>query len=110
MVAIAPETQEHVRRLAQSRALPFAVLTDLDLGYALSLGLVFWVGEEVKRIYQQLGFNLDSFQRNDGRFLPIPATFVLGRDGRIAARYIDPEFPNRMPIEDILRALKDGRS
>jgi peroxiredoxin len=38
--------------------------------------------------------------------VPIPATFVVGKDGRILARYVDPDFRNRMDIEDIIAALK----
>jgi peroxiredoxin len=38
--------------------------------------------------------------------VPIPATFVVGRDGVIVARHVDPDFRNRMDIEDIIAALK----
>jgi len=41
--------------------------------------------------------------------LPIPATFVVGRDGMIKARFVDPDFRRRMAIEDLLIALKDAR-
>jgi hypothetical protein len=37
--------------------------------------------------------------------LPIPATLVIGRDGRVKARFIDPDFRHRMGIETILRPL-----
>ena len=38
MVSIVPETAKYARVLQQTRGLPFRVLTDLDLAYALSLG------------------------------------------------------------------------
>jgi hypothetical protein len=37
--------------------------------------------------------------------LPIPATVVLGTDGKIKARFVDPDFRRRMNIADILDAL-----
>ena len=37
--------------------------------------------------------------------LSIPATVVIGTDGRVKARFVDPDFRHRMAIEDILRAL-----
>jgi len=37
--------------------------------------------------------------------LPIPATLVVGKDGRVKARFVDPDFRHRMGIEDILSAL-----
>ena len=109
VVSIVPETEEHARELVKSHGLPFKVLVDIDLGYALLLGLVFWIGDELMDIYLKLGIDLARFQRNDGWFLPIPATFVVGRDGRVLARFLDPDFRNRMPIEDIMRALGDAQ-
>jgi len=37
--------------------------------------------------------------------LPIPATLVVGKDGRVKARFVDPDFRHRMGIEEIRRAL-----
>ena len=105
VVAIVPETGQYARSLKETHELPFDVLIDLDLGYAMSLGLAFWIGDELKSMYLKLGIDLGRFQRNEGWFLPIPATFVVGRDGRILARFLDPEFRRRMPIEEITAAL-----
>jgi peroxiredoxin len=41
--------------------------------------------------------------------LPIPATFVVGRDGRVAARFVDPDYRKRMAVEDMLDAIKAAR-
>lgn len=109
VVAIVPETAQYARSLKETRELPFNILVDLDLGYALSLGLVFWIGDELQSMYLKLGIDLGRFQSNAGWFLPIPATFVVGRDGCIIARFLDPEFRRRMPIEEITDALKATR-
>jgi peroxiredoxin len=55
------------------------------------------------------GRDLERYQGVASWFLPIPATFVVGRDGRVLARFLDPDFRNRMPIEDIMRALGDAQ-
>jgi peroxiredoxin len=38
--------------------------------------------------------------------LPIPATLVVGKDGRVVARFVDPDFRHRMRMEDILAAVR----
>ena len=106
VVSIVPETGKYAKTLQTVRDLPFRVLTDLDLAYALSLGLVFWVGDKIKETYRGFGIDLQRFQGNGGWFLPIPATVVVGRDGRVKARFIDPDFRHRMPTEEIMRAVK----
>jgi peroxiredoxin len=108
-IAIVPESEEYARALKQTCGLPFAVLVDRKLGYALSLGLVFWLGDELKKTYLKQGVDLARFQGNDGWFLPIPATFVVAQDGAILARFVDPNFRRRMPIDDVIRALQKPR-
>lgn len=103
IVAITPETQEYTRRLKTECGAPFPILTDLDNGYALSLNLAIWLGTEIQRLisYQDMA----KFHGNDGWILPIPAVFVVGRDGLVKARFVDPDFRKRMEIDDLLAAL-----
>jgi peroxiredoxin len=85
------------------------VLTDIDNGYALSLNLAIWVGDELRHLMGASGRDLPRYQGNDTWFLPIPATFVIARNGRIVARFIGPDYRKRMAVEDLLAALKNAR-
>jgi peroxiredoxin len=104
IVAIMPEIQEFAEKFKSDSHAPFPVLTDLDNGYALSLNLAIWLGTEIQQLlsYQ----DLSDFHGNDGWVLPIPATFVVGRDGLVKARFVDPDFRKRMEIDDLIAALK----
>jgi peroxiredoxin len=107
IAAILPERQRFAADLKSAADVEFPILIDMDNGYATSLGLAFWVGEELKQLMiQNDAYNIAAFQGNDAWLLPIPATFVVGRDGRIVARYIDPDFRRRMAVEDLLSALR----
>ena len=105
-IAIMPETQEFTGKFKTDSGAPFPVLTDLDNGYALSLNLAIWLGGEIQQLlsYQDLA----NFHGNDGWVLPIPATFVVGQDGVVKARFVDPDFRRRMEIEDLLAALQSA--
>lgn len=106
IVAIMPETQEYAGQLKAEAGAPFPILTDLDNGYALSLNLAIWLGDEIQSLlsYQEMA----KFHGNDGWVLPIPAVFVVGRDGIIKARFVDPDFRKRMEIDDLLAALESA--
>jgi peroxiredoxin len=106
VASIIPETQAYSNRLAAEHGLPFKILTDLDLGYTLSLGLMIWVGEKIRALYAKAGIDLALFQSNEGWFLPIPATFVIGSDGNVIAKMVNPDFRKRMEPEDILTVLR----
>jgi peroxiredoxin len=107
VVAVMPETQEYAAKFKTEADAPFPVLSDLDNGYALSLNLAIGLGVEIERLLSYL--DMAGFHGNDGWLLPIPATFVIRRDGTVQARFVDPDFRHRMAIEDLLAALKDAR-
>jgi len=105
IVAIMPDRQKFVAELKLQSNVPFPILTDMDNGYALSLNLTIWVGAEIRKMMEGRR-DLPTFQGNSSWMLPIPATFVVGRDGLIRARFIDPDYRNRMMISDMLAAMR----
>jgi len=110
MVAIMPERQQFAASFKSDAGLHYPVLTDIDNGYALSLNLAIWVGDELQDLMGASGRDLPRYQGNDAWFLPIPATFVLAGDGTIEARFLDPDYRKRMAVEDLLAALKNARN
>ena len=107
VVAIMPETQAFAGKFSSDSNAPFPVLTDLDNGYALSLNLAIWLGAEIEKLLSPMQ-DMPSFHGNQGWVLPIPATFVVGRDGLVKARFVDPDFRKRMAIDDLIAALKSA--
>ena len=106
VVAIMPEVQQFAEKFRSEADAPFPALTDLDNGYALSLNLAIWLGDEIQRLLSNQ--DMRNFHGNDGWVLPIPATFVVGRDGLVKARFVDPDFRKRMEIDDLIAALKSA--
>ncbi len=109
IVAIVPEKRKFTNAFKQDAAASFPVLTDMDNGYALSLNLAIWVGEEMAKMIAGAGWDLPRYQGNDAWMLPIPATFVVGADGVIVARHLDPDYRKRMEIDQLLGALRAAR-
>jgi peroxiredoxin len=106
IVAISPETSAWAAQLKAYANAPFHTLSDLDGGYALELNLLFWVGDEAQRALAGAGVDLVRFQASDTWMLRIPATFVVGADGVVLARFVDPDYRRRMEVEDLLGALR----
>jgi peroxiredoxin len=102
---VMPERQEFAGKFQSEANAPFPVLTDLDNGYAMSLNLAIWLGPDFIQLISTSGRDLTKFQGNDAWMVPIPATFVVRRDGKVAARFIDPDFRKRMELDDLLAAF-----
>ena len=110
IVAIIPERQQYATEFKINGHIPFPVLIDMDNGYAMSLNLAFWMGEEMKEFMRQRrDRDIAKFQGNESWMLPIPATFVVGRSGRISARFVDPDYRKRMAIDDLMMALRSAK-
>src|SRR6187399_3155231 len=82
IVAITPDKQHYARRLKARCNLTFPVLSDMDNAFAMSLGLVVWCGTEIRALYERAQLDLAESQGNAGWMIPIPATYVVGPDGR----------------------------
>jgi peroxiredoxin len=105
IVAIMPDRQKFVADLERQSRVPFPILIDADNGYAMSLNLTIWVGAEIQKMIEGRRLDPPTLQGNSSWILPIPATFVVGQDGLIRARFIDPDYRNRMTISDMLAAM-----
>ena len=105
LVVISPEKARFTRELKQHTGARFPVLSDMDNGYALSLGLAISVGEEMREFMGGRGRDLATYHGNDAWMLPIPATFVVEPSGRIVMRHVDPDYRRRATIEDIMAAV-----
>jgi peroxiredoxin len=60
----------------------------------------------MREFMSDAGLDLAEYQGNESWMVPVPATFVVGRDGRLKARFVDPDYRKRMTIENMLAALR----
>lgn len=105
LVVITPDLPRFNRLLKEEARARFPVLTDLDCGYALQLQLAVRYPAELIEDMKQTGRDFASFQNNENWIFPIPATFVIGQDGIVKARHVDPDYRKRMELDDLLAAL-----
>jgi peroxiredoxin len=108
VVIVMPERQAYAEKLQADSGAAFPILTDMDNGYALSLNLAIWLGPDIARLLTGYGNDLPRYHGNDAWMVPIPATFVVARDGRVVARFIDPDFRKRMELDDLLTAFRNA--
>jgi peroxiredoxin len=109
-IAIMPDSAEFTEGYATRNSLPFPVLSDIDLGYSLSLDLIFWVGDQIRKLYGQAAVELEKYHGNDAYFLPMASKFIVGRDGLVKARQVNIEFRERMEPEAIIAQLQKLQS
>ncbi|WP_395373242.1 peroxiredoxin-like family protein [Marinicella sp. W31] len=106
LVAISPERPDHALSTAEKNDLKFEVLSDLNAAYARSLGLVFTLPEVLRPIYESFGIHVEK-HNGSGQFdLPLPATYVIDKTGRVISAFVDADYTKRQNPQEVLKALE----
>jgi peroxiredoxin len=109
LVAVTPELPDHSLSTAEKNDLSFTVLSDLGGALASALGIRFTLSDKVRPFYEKAGHALPD-RNGDGTWaLPMPATFVVAKGGRIAAAFVEPDYRKRLDPKDALAALRSLR-
>jgi peroxiredoxin len=105
LVSIVPDRAAYAGGLSRRTDPALTILTDAGCGYALTVGLVLYLGPALLRLMTEDGIDLADVQGTDSGLTPLPATFVLARGGRVVARHVDPDFRTRMDPQAIVSAV-----
>ena len=105
LVAISPQSVKQSFFMADQHKLGFPLLSDSGNKIATGFGLTYSVPEEQRAIYKRAFVNLPFVNEDASWTLPIPATFVLDRQGIITHLSANEDYTQRPEPADILRAL-----
>lgn len=106
LIAVTPETPDNALSTAQKNDLAFTVLSDRAGRLADMLGIRFELSDAVKAYFQKAGHDLPARNGNDRWTLPMPATYVIEKGGRIALAFVDPDYRRRLEPSAALNALR----
>ncbi|TJZ50350.1 AhpC/TSA family protein [Streptomyces piniterrae] len=106
LIAVSPQIPDESLSLAEKHALAFDVLSDLGSDTAKQYGLAFDLPDDLATVYDSFGFDLQRVNGGHSRTLPVPATYVIDRDGTIRWAFVDTDYTARAEPTDILTALE----
>lgn len=106
VVAISPEKSEFLKRTAEKTHASFSLLYDEGYKIANLFDVTFKPDLLTTVMYNTvLKANLKEANTDDSQRLPIPATFILNTDSKIAWRHFDPDYKKRSTVQDIVDNL-----
>ena len=107
MIAITPELPYNSLGTSEKHKLEFEVLSDVGNKTAKEFGLVFNLAEEIRPIYKQFNFDITKYNGDETWSLPIPATYIVNKEGVITESFVSADYTKRMEPSDICEALKN---
>jgi peroxiredoxin len=103
---ISPQTQEHSKAFVEEKGLSMELLSDPENKLASKFGLVFQFPEDLKKVYLQLGIDLEKYNNDDSWTLPMPARYIIDRDGEIQYAQVSPDYTVRPDPSHTIEALR----
>lgn len=110
LIAISPQTPDDTLTLTERDGLAFDVLSDPACAVAEAYGIAFALPEALRDIYAAMGNALPERNAADDWRLPIPATFVIAPDGKVAFADVDADYRKRAEPADVVAIAESLRS
>jgi peroxiredoxin len=106
IIVISPELERYTRALHKKLNLNFDILTDLHLKIAEQFRLVFTLPDYLRELYKSFGSTLDRFHDEAEYRLPMPARYVVDKQGIICAADVNADYTIRPEPAETLRQLR----
>lgn len=86
--------------------LSFPILSDEDNALAVQFGLVFTLPQELREVYLSFGIDLERHNGNNSWTLPMPARYLIDRDGLIVDAAVNVDYTTRPEPQETLDKLR----
>jgi len=107
-VAISPQTVKQSFFMRDQHKLRFPLLSDAGNNVARQFGLTYRIPDEQRAIYQRAFVNLPFVNGDESWELPIPATYIIDRDGTVIYASANEDYTERPEPRDIVGVLRSS--
>jgi len=105
VLAVTPETEENVKKTVEKTRSSFSILEDEGMVIMKMYKVNFSVDENTITKYKGYGIDFDKANGSNGASLPVPATYIIGKDGIIKYVFFNTDYRQRASVHDILNNL-----
>jgi peroxiredoxin len=106
LVAISPQTVKQAFLMHDQHKLRFPLLSDAGNRVARQFGLAYRVPPTQQVVYRRVFVNLPFSNGDESWELPIPATYIIDRDGTVLYASANEDYTERPESEEIVRVLR----
>jgi peroxiredoxin len=107
VVAITPEAAEGIGQTIEKTKAVFPIVHDEEMKIAKAYKVAYEVDERTAGRYKSFGTDLLAINQQKLKpSLPVPAVYIVNKEGSITYRYFDEDYKKRPSVKDILAELK----
>lgn len=106
LVTVTPQTAANSRKVIEQHKLSYPMLSDPGNAVAAQYGLRFQMPDYLIELYKQFGVDMPAFNGDPSWTLPMPARFVIDRQGQIQYAKADPDYTRRPEPDEVIPVLE----
>lgn len=105
VIAVSPEKPENVKKTLEKTKASYSVISDEGLKIMKAYDVEFEVQENTITRYRNTGIDIEKNNGNNGKFLPVPAIYVIDKEQTVTYRFFESDYRKRPAVADILKQL-----
>jgi peroxiredoxin len=105
LVAVSPEKPENILKTVEKTKAEYSILYDEGLKIMKSYDVEFEVPENTLTRYRNAGLDIEKNNGANGKFLPVPAVFIIDKESTVVYRFFEPDYKKRPSVKELLEHL-----
>lgn len=106
LVAVSPELPENIDSTIKKTGAEYPVLYDEGLKIMKAYDVEFEVPENTLTRYRNAGLDIEKNNGANGKYLPVPAVYIIDKESTIVYRFFDRDYKKRPNVKDLLEYLE----
>jgi peroxiredoxin len=107
LIAITPEKQEGITKTVERTKATYPIINDDELKIMKAYDVAYQVDTKTIDRYKMASIDLaaNNGQKPEAVYLPVPAVYIIGKDGEIKYRFFEEDYKKQAAVKDILSNL-----
>jgi peroxiredoxin len=105
LIAVSPEKPENIQLTVEKTKAEFPILYDEGLKIMKAYDVEYEVPENTVTRYRNSGIDLEKLNGTNGKYLPVPAVYIVDKESTVTYRFFEPDYKKRPSVQEILNNL-----
>ncbi len=105
LIAVSPEKPESISKTIEKTKAEYSILFDEGLKIMKAYDVEFEVPENTITRYRNAGLDIEKNNGSNGKYLPVPAIYIIDKESTITYRFFEPDYKKRPSVLELLNNL-----
>jgi len=106
VIGVTPETGENINKTIEKTHASFSIIQDKRYKIMKDYDVNYTVDDAMFSNLKGYGIDLEKNNGNTDHVLPVPATYVIGKNGKLIYVHFDKDYTKRTSVSTLLEAIK----